>query len=647
MQLVLTASKDTYITNKIINNDSKSENSNAGFAASLDLFKLYEESGFFQDGDYITEGVVEKSAILVKFDYDKIGELTSSVLDMRSAKFKAFLELHDVSSGIQKPYKFSALCNPLKSDFEEGHGIDVSGFNDIGSANYLTSSFYDASPVKWNTAGASSAGGIGSVKATGSITVANIVGLDNTATFALNDGTNTVTFTANTASNSHSRSSATNYIVGINGAGDSATVADRIFAAIAAAKTGVGGTPDLNITATDPGAGAVVELAQDSDGPTGNTTIVLGGTASARLTIVNFRNGYNENHLDCITSGSFGSTKVDFGADYYFNDPNDNMILDVTNAVSSSVKGLISNHGFRIGFSGSYDTDQKTRFVKRFGSRHIKNKMLVPRLRILFDDSIIDASQDSFVDIQGSLYFRSRSGGTISNLKNNSGAALQGDNCGQVYISSGSYNQTVNFSQVNQSSQDTRRDGTYVASFTIPSNNTYVKKALLANPAGFSVDVEWRSNDSPPKVLSKSSMFVKNYSSSSLKREDIALSFLNRKYSYSLEEDIDISLSIKMNREDYAASKIRKEPDNLFSPTYFKVTEMLSQKEVINYDFAYNSTLMSFYDGKYYVRIPAGSLLPGFTYILEACSLVNNEWLGSGKKDKFFHKETFKFKVTE
>ena len=89
--------------------------------------------------------------------------------------------------------------------------------------------------------------------------------------------------------------------------------------------------------------------------------------------------------------------------------------------------------------------------------------------------------------------------------------------------------------------------------------------------------------------------------------------------------------------------------DSIFTVNqfYYLCLFLLPVLSLINYDFAYNSTLMSFYDGKYYVRIPAGSLLPGFTYILEACSLVNNEWLGSGKKDKFFHKETFKFKVTE
>ena len=73
---------------------------------------------------------------------------------------------------------------------------------------------------------------------------------------------------------------------------------------------------------------------------------------------------------------------------------------------------------------------------------------------------------------------------------------------------------------------------------------------------------------------------------------------------------------------------------------------MISRKEIIDYDFTYKSTQMSFYDNRYSSTIPAGSLLPGFTYVLEVCSLVNNE-IGAGRSDKLFHKETFKFKVTE
>ena len=44
MYRILSASKDTYITNKIINNKFRATDANTGQAGTLDLFKLYAES---------------------------------------------------------------------------------------------------------------------------------------------------------------------------------------------------------------------------------------------------------------------------------------------------------------------------------------------------------------------------------------------------------------------------------------------------------------------------------------------------------------------------------------------------------------------------------------------------------------------------
>ena len=44
MFLILTASKDAYVTDKIINNDFRAEDSNTGRAATIDIFKLWQES---------------------------------------------------------------------------------------------------------------------------------------------------------------------------------------------------------------------------------------------------------------------------------------------------------------------------------------------------------------------------------------------------------------------------------------------------------------------------------------------------------------------------------------------------------------------------------------------------------------------------
>ena len=44
MYRILSASKDTYITNKIINSKFRATDANVGQAGTLDLFKLYAEN---------------------------------------------------------------------------------------------------------------------------------------------------------------------------------------------------------------------------------------------------------------------------------------------------------------------------------------------------------------------------------------------------------------------------------------------------------------------------------------------------------------------------------------------------------------------------------------------------------------------------
>ena len=43
MYRILKAKKDTYVTNRIINNKFRATDANVGQAGTLDLFKLYDE----------------------------------------------------------------------------------------------------------------------------------------------------------------------------------------------------------------------------------------------------------------------------------------------------------------------------------------------------------------------------------------------------------------------------------------------------------------------------------------------------------------------------------------------------------------------------------------------------------------------------
>lgn len=157
MYLALTASKDTYITNKIIGSSFRAVDANLGQAGTLDLFKLYNENTIANEVNPI-----ELTRILIKFDYSFLHALTSSNLDINSNSFKCNMVLSDVYGGQATPTNFKVIVFPLARSFDEGVGRDVVGFRDIDVCNFLTASVSTGNVEKWYITGANAQGLLGS-----------------------------------------------------------------------------------------------------------------------------------------------------------------------------------------------------------------------------------------------------------------------------------------------------------------------------------------------------------------------------------------------------------------------------------------------------------------------------------------------------
>jgi hypothetical protein len=157
MYRILTASKDNYITNKIVNNSFRATDANVGQAPTLDLFKLYAES---TSGSNTSP--LEISRILVKFDLKPLKNLTSSFLDTSRGSFNCTLKLFDVYGGQTCPSNFTIMVAPLSKSFDEGTGLNVVDFSDLDSSNFVTSSVLSGTPVSWEITGANKQGFLGS-----------------------------------------------------------------------------------------------------------------------------------------------------------------------------------------------------------------------------------------------------------------------------------------------------------------------------------------------------------------------------------------------------------------------------------------------------------------------------------------------------
>lgn len=97
---------------------------------------------------------------------------------------------------------------------------------------------------------------------------------------------------------------------------------------------------------------------------------------------------------DYYTSGTFGTaTTSSFRVTQSFPRGDEDLLVDVTALVSASVVGVIPDNGFRVAFTTEQETDDTTRFVKRFTSRHTRNWLKHPTLLIHYSGDLIQDTQ--------------------------------------------------------------------------------------------------------------------------------------------------------------------------------------------------------------------------------------------------------------
>jgi len=168
---------------------------------------------------------------------------------------------------------------------------------------------------------------------------------------------------------------------------------------------------------------------------------------------------------DYVTSDTAAGVST-FECTQFFSLGNEDLDIDVTRIISSSLARRLSFNGFRISFSGSDETDQVTRFVKRFGSTNARDFSIRPKLIVQCDDSIIDNRSSSFVDTNNTLLYFSSDRGYVSPFKELNGNQVTGSNCIVLTLSTSSFSTSFTGSEASSYS-GTRIPGTYQVTFHV------------------------------------------------------------------------------------------------------------------------------------------------------------------------------------
>jgi len=461
----LKATKDCYITNKIIRNSFRATDANTGEAASLDLFKLYDESNISGD-----DTPVELSRILIKFDLDPLRSLTGSSLDFTSPSFKCELNLRDVYGGQTLPSNFKTIVFPLSQSFDEGIGRDVSKFQDIDSANFITASISGDTAIGWFVTGANRQGLLGS-----------------------------------------------------------------------------------------------------SD-------------------------------IDIISSGNLsdGNGVVNLWKEQLFTNGTEDLSVDITTIVSGVLAGQIPDHGFRISFSGSQETDDKTRFVKRFSSRHNSNTRKRPEIAVKYNDAIQDHHSSFFFNLSGSLFLNNFERGTKSNIVSGSSLTrITGSNSLSLKLVTGSYSKTIQASQ--HTVGDLFMTGVYSASFAIDTfgsdlvNTTDTIRDFATNSGSIEFTTYWDSNDGSVgfhtgSVVIKAPITT-GFANTATR---YTVNITNIKQSYRPGKTVNLRFVAYDADEKVASKKFPLYRASLIeTDCHYRIRDAYSNDIIIPFDTENNSTLMS------------------------------------------------------
>ncbi len=495
MFYIITASADTYITDKIISNKFRATDANVGQAGTLDLFKLFDESMFTSGSTLVTSSVHELSRILTRFDYTDVVPLTSESLDINHSSFRATLKLFDVASGAPVPRDFSIVAYPLAIGFDEGSGRSVSQFSDVDVCNFITASVNSGTPTVWNVTGSGKPGYLG------------------------------------------------------------------------------------------------------------------------------------DSSVDFWLSGSIGGSVLDFGATQYFESGLGNVELDVTNVVSSSIANNIPPNGFRISFSGSDETDSKTRFVKRFISRHSKNTLLRPQLLLTWDNSIHDDHLNLQFNVSSSLFLKNFVSGRPANIVSGSSLSeLTGQNCITLRFVSGSgtsQEKTFNVaaSQHTGSTTGAGMKGVYSGTFNLDQFNSTFFGESPRYVDEIDLQEIWSSNDKTVGFYTGSIKIKKNDRSiAGFSGRRLLVTTVNAQPEY--RQGTEAAIRLYIEDLDAAAKEKsyklpRKKDSMVFERAWYRVMDKETKTVIVPFDKKRNSTrLSSDADGMYISFLTAG-LPKGRTITLE------------------------------
>lgn len=375
----------------------------------------------------------------------------------------------------------------------------------------------------------------------------------------------------------------------------------------------------------DEGVGKDIVFYQDSDA----CNFLTASSANVWFTSgANAKGTLGANNIDVISSGNLGAGTVALWVTQSFVSGDEDMSLDVTRLISGTLAELIPDYGFRISFVEEQETDLKTRFVKRFSSRHASDITKQPKLTVTYDDSVRSDFNNFIFDYQGTIFFYNKVRGNLRNIISGS-TELTGTNCLKLKIiteiSGGTY--TLEYSGSQHLNSGVAVTGVYSASFAVSSSNTVIA-SKIAQSSSVIFDLVWGSNDGTVGFYTSSAGFTVSPPSrngESPQPTSYIVTTTNVQSEYKITDSARIRVHVEDN--DKPLITLVKQPyitpSVIVDSIYYSIRDAVSDDVVVDFDFTYNATKMSSDSKSLWFDFEMSNLYPGHLYEIDAAIVEN------------------------
>lgn len=339
--------------------------------------------------------------------------------------------------------------------------------------------------------------------------------------------------------------------------------------------------------------------------------------------------------LDIIETGNIGAGVQSLFVTQRFASGDEDLEIDITEILSATLVGLIPDHGFRIGFSGTQETDQKSRFVKRFRSRHANDPGLQPIIDVFFDDSIQDDHHNFFFDLTGSLFLNNFHFGQPANILFNS-VQITGSDSIAVRLVSGSFEKVITGSQFAISNNF--QSGVYFADFAIGINDSSSLRQEIDAASSATFTEIWQSLDGTQGFFTGSlEVHIVPRSAFNNTPSAIHVNIKNNRGRYQSTEQARFRIYAQDPLERVVASKLPLEQNSLVFPNmYYQIRDVNSGKILVPFESDNNGTRISIDDDGMYFNLFMEDLPVGRVYGIElrftdagVTSILDHEDIGA------------------